>query len=503
MAISIDEFKQAFANKASDNGLARRLSDVEKSLKQLSAAVKQSEQGQQPVSEYAQVLKSLVQRFATISSKSADAGAETASELDDIQRQSQTALKGLEANQAKSGLASSTMGPVAQAAPPLAAPTPPFTAPPTTTAQPTKQTPPTTTTPPKAPPVAPTKTETMKTGVVLVPDFKGMRKRVMDWVAKNISKDRARSIVGLSNLRAVHSDGAVVLGQIGAEILAIVKVGPNGKELEKFDWDKSFATSETWDASDGNVAVEVEVLDSATGLPIKGAIVRLSDGKPYATDADGVAKIELPPSTSMKAEISATGYSTINTDVRAFSERSEQEVRLTPVATSTLDLSEVNVNVFDITEAATPLSGATVKVGNFTKTTDDKGDVSFDLVPGEYAFTVTATDFVTETGKIDVRAGKQVVINEMVGLKPVGSEDVYFRVISSKTKKPIASAEVRLASQQESTDSNGEARFLNIPFGEYRAGARADGYKVSAETIRHNKDSGTKFREFKLEPDKK
>jgi hypothetical protein len=501
MAISIDQFKQAFASKASDNGLAARVSDVEKSLKLLSAAVKRSEQVQSPAGEFAKVLKDLVQRFAKVSSKSA--GADAATELDDIQRESQAVLKGLEATQSKSSLASSTTGPVAQAAPPIAAPTPPFTVPPTTTAQPTKQTPPTTTTPPKAPPVAPTKTETIKTGVVLVPDYKGMRARIIDWVAKNISKDQARSIVGRSNLRDIHTDAVIVLEQIGAEILATVKVGPGGKELERFHWDQSFTPSKPWQAADGFVAVEVEVLDSATGLPIKAAIVRLDDGKPYATDADGLAKIELPPQTTKKADISATGYTTFNREIRTFDSRVELEVRLTPVATSTLDLSEVNIHVTDITEAATPVPGATVKVGNFTKTTDDKGEVSFDLVPGEYAFTVTATDFVTETGKFDVRAGKQVVINEMVALKPVGSEDVYFRVISSKTKKPLANAEVRLASQQESTDSNGEARFLNIPFGEYRAGARADGYKVSAETIRHNKDSGTKFREFKLEPDKK
>lgn len=495
MPISIDEFKKAFAGKPAGDDLTGRRDKVEKSLKLLNAAVKQSEQEQRAVDGYDSVLKRLVQRYAAVSTKSADAGANAATELDEILRQSEVAISGINAAAIKNDLASSTTGPIAQAAPPLAAPPPPTPTAPTRTTPP-----PTTTPPPKPPPVAPTTSRTMRTGVALVPDYKGLRMRMTDWVAKNISRDRARAIVNLSNLREVHTDGNIV-NAVGAEILAKVKVGPGGTELETFELDPSFAPTPSWDVSEGNVAVEIEVIDGAAGLPIKGAIVRLSDGKPYATDGDGVAKIELPANFTTKADVSATGYVSASLDIYTINQKVERAVRLVPVASSTMDLSEVTITVFDITEG-TPVPGATVKVGNFTKTADDDGTVLLDLVPGEYPFTITATDFVTETGKIDVRAGKKVVINESIGIKPVGSEDIYVRVLSSRTKKPIADAIVRIASQQENTNNNGEARFLNMAFGEYRLGAQAAGHKSHAETIKHNQQSGTKFREIKLEPGK-
>jgi hypothetical protein len=61
---------------------------------------------------------------------------------------------------------------------------------------------------------------------------------------------------------------------------------------------------------------------------------------------------------------------------------------------------------------------------------------------------------------------------------------------------------VRISTQQEDTDGNGEARFLNMAFGEYRLGVQAEGHKPYAETIKHNEKAGTKFREIKLEPGK-
>jgi hypothetical protein len=90
-------------------------------------------------------------------------------------------------------------------------------------------------------------------------------------------------------------------------------------------------------------------------------------------------------------------------------------------------------------------------------------------------------------------------------LKPPGerSGDLLVKVLEAGTRKPIPKAWIRISSEQEMSDSHGEARFLRLPFEPQSVVVGIDGYKPHHGTFHHNREYATKFFEIELEPETK
>jgi hypothetical protein len=324
---------------------------------------------------------------------------------------------------------------------------------------------------------------------------------VADWVARNVSRSRARDLVNASNLRDIHGDVGV-LEAYGAEVLALLKSGPGGIESIEFSFDTSFQVKDKWwEPADGYVPVIYEVFDANTGKPIKGAMVRFPSGNAYPTNAAGQARLEMAANSTKNIEVSAPGYVTAQSAISVGERRIEGAIRLAPVSFAQVERPLVTVTVLDVSASTTtPVPNATVTIGRVTRTTDAHGAVSLLLIPGVHSFTVTAKDFVKETGSFDVRTGKDVVLSQMIAIRPNGADDIFVRVRDAKSKKPIVDAGVRISSQQEQTDDHGEARFLKMPFGEHELKFQADGYKLHRLLLKHNRKVAAEFKDVELEP---
>jgi hypothetical protein len=254
-----------------------------------------------------------------------------------------------------------------------------------------------------------------------------------------------------------------------------------------------------WELADGKAPLVVEVLDSKRGRPIAGATVRLSDGYSDVTGTDGRLRLNMDAPNSLKMDVSAPGYQDGHGSFSVEERRgSWQTVRLAPIDAAKVGKVSLQITVSDLSDRSM-IAGARVTVAGIPGVTGADGVVNINVLPGIHEFTVTARGYVKDKGRWDVPAGKDEQ-QQVIGLRPEGGADIFIRVLSARTKQPIPDAAVRVSSQQESTDSHGEARFLNMPFGEHGLGVQADGYKPHRITIKHARNATAGFTEIELDP---
>lgn len=269
-----------------------------------------------------------------------------------------------------------------------------------------------------------------------------------------------------------------------------IKVRPTGALGEEL---------KDWELKDGKAPLVVEVLDAQRGRPIAGATVRFEDGYADVTGTDGRLRLNVKAPNSFKIDVSAPGYQNGHDSFTMEERRGKmQTVRLAPIDASKIGKVSLRVTVSDVTDKSM-VAGARVTVGRIPGVTGADGVVSLEVLPGIHDFSITAKGYVNEKGRWDVPAGKDEQ-QQVIGLRPEGGADIFIRVLSARSKQPIPGAAVRVSSQQESTDSHGEARFLNMPFGEHGLGVQADGYKPHRITIKHARDATAGFTEVELDP---
>jgi len=156
-------------------------------------------------------------------------------------------------------------------------------------------------------------------------------------------------------------------------------------------------------------AINGQVIDSVTRLPIVGATVSLSPGGAAAiTDVNGNFSFGVNPGT-YSVTASATGYSSAGQTVTV---NGGQNQIITFKLVSLTATGSIKGFVTDSVTAAV-IAGATVRLSNGLATvTDLNGNFSFPAVLyGTYTITASANGYVGQTQQVIVKPGHQTTIN--------------------------------------------------------------------------------------------
>ena len=163
----------------------------------------------------------------------------------------------------------------------------------------------------------------------------------------------------------------------------------------------------------------------------------------------------------------------------------------------TIDVKYVNVNqnvslaainysvTFSVNDGENPIEGATVSINSQQITTNQEGIATISLPNGNYSFTVSKLGYHDYSSNLVVN-GEDV--NQAITLIEE-TEPLYtvkFEVTSGENK--VVGAVVEFNGNQEITDSNGEAEFINIPQGTYSYVITAEDYITYNNEIDVNSD---------------
>lgn len=150
--------------------------------------------------------------------------------------------------------------------------------------------------------------------------------------------------------------------------------------------------------------------------------------------------------------------------------------------TSDVDLT-VPFNLSDITYKVTDrgtgkvIQGATIKFGDLTGTTDDKGVYTFkDLPRGDYSLGISHKFYHGRNGLIPVR---RTTTNEEELNRTTQSVSIHVH----DGDVNIHGASVTLNNTTETTDVKGNCAFMDILAGEYKVKVSASGYAINEPTI--------------------
>ena len=154
----------------------------------------------------------------------------------------------------------------------------------------------------------------------------------------------------------------------------------------------------------------------------------------------------------------------------------------------TVDAEEKYSVTFEVkdSESGNAISGASVSLGTQSGTTNWAGRVSFDKSPGTYGWDVTAQDYSSDSGSVNVVNQDQTV---EVNLEPVvDKHTVTFNVVDASTGFGVQGAHVELGSYSGTTNNNGRVVFDNVEEGNYNWGVSKNGYYDSTGSVYINSD---------------
>ena len=151
-------------------------------------------------------------------------------------------------------------------------------------------------------------------------------------------------------------------------------------------------------ATDGNITVNVTDGNDA----VSGATVTLTDEDSQTTsettDSDGAVTFEDVLNGTYTLSIEKEGYQTETTSVIVAGE--DQTINSVLIAIDTL-----TITVDDGESTPSAIEGATVTIGETTKTTDSNGECTFTDMPYEdYTAEISATGYITKTETIAFRS---------------------------------------------------------------------------------------------------
>lgn len=457
MATSIADFKQAFAGKASDNGLQERDKQTRAALLRLKAAIDKSGGGNGATDGFQAALTKLVKRYDAVRKQAESRPADAGVELDEIHRQTQLVTERIEG----------------------------------------------------APPVTP-----LPGVAVGAESDPGSRKRWSETVRAYVpvtytvvddgTEQPMKGVRVSGPVGAFETDTAgLVYMQMPASRThkCIISASTYKDVFDEFDLEllpvkRYIRLERSW------VRLVITVLDAKTGKPVKDA--RLGN---LRADAEGRLEHSVTPNTNYPVTITAHGYATFKHSFTIPDRDTDRTVQLTPIAAADVEQVVVGVTVRDRTGGAqtTPIPNAKVEIGRRSLTTDADGFVNFSLLPGTHSYTVTAQGFIETTGQFDVYQSKEQEF-QSIYMFVGGTADLRIRVATDdRGGNWIAGASVRIASFQQYSDKHGEARFSKLPFGDHKLKISAEGYEPLEENLFFNpkfeEQSGRRdpgFRDYRL-----
>jgi large repetitive protein len=239
----------------------------------------------------------------------------------------------------------------------------------------------------------------------------------------------------------------------------------------------------TADGTDKTIAIKMSspkyselsgtILDSASNLPVAGAIVRLQGlAKPDTTDAAGGYAIDSVQNGSHTISVSATGYVSRNVTFAMPSSAYALDVKIIKIKYSTLSGTIID------SAAALPVAGAIVRLQGLAKpdTTDATGKYAFDsLQAGAKSLSVSAAGFVSRNFISVTMPDSSITFDVKLG--KIKYSTLSGTIADSATALPIAGAIVRLGTTKfDTTDAAGLYSFDSLTAGARTISVSATGY---------------------------
>ena len=143
----------------------------------------------------------------------------------------------------------------------------------------------------------------------------------------------------------------------------------------------------------GNLTVEVTDGTNA----VEGATVSLTETLTGTTDANGEVTIEDVDGGDYTLSVTATGYADYTQSVSIDGD-TDVDVTLTPVDTLTITVDNGD-------DPAVAIEGASIVIGETTKTTTANGEAEFTNIPyDDYTATISADGYTTATEELQFRS---------------------------------------------------------------------------------------------------
>lgn len=200
--------------------------------------------------------------------------------------------------------------------------------------------------------------------------------------------------------------------------------------------------------------------------PISGASVVIGTDYSGTTGDDGKVSFEDVPLTETSITVTKSGFADYTGTI------SSGTVNITMTAIRNIS--------FTIDDGNDPIEGASVVIGETTKTTGSAGGCTFnDITDGEHLVEISKEGYTTKTETITVSEDSTSFTISLEAI--VVTRDISFTI--NDGTNAIEGASVVIGETTKTTDSSGECTFDDISEGENSVEVSATGYTTKTETI--------------------
>jgi len=296
-------------------------------------------------------------------------------------------------------------------------------------------------------------------------------------ITASASGFQARSI-----RRGVSSDG--VWGSIGLPYESTSSTSSNGSSGTSGSTTSTGSSVGAGNTGRGEIVGVVYASPSASQR-IAGAHVRLSDGRSVSSDSEGYFSFSVPTG-SYTVTASQTGFVT-NSHSRTVKAGAKvwASVGLARQQAQSAAMGQLVGVVYEAPVTSRRLAGASVTLSNGQRTlTDASGMFRFEVAPGSYSLSASATGYLPRSHSRSVRANQETWGS--LGLSPVPSGGAVGKVIgvvyaSPSSSQRIPGASVWTSSGQRTTaNASGVYTLSEVPAGPVQVFASAPGYRDGA-----------------------
>ncbi len=208
------------------------------------------------------------------------------------------------------------------------------------------------------------------------------------------------------------------------------------------------------------------VVDSATGLPLSGAMIAASGAGIYTASADASGNFSLSSmdAGSYTISVSSTGYGTRTYTVTIIAGTATNLGSIALVMNATT--GTVQGKVTDASNGA-PIAGAAITVtGSTTWTAVTSADGTYKITgiaPGAITISADKTGYITASGTSTVTAGGSVLFSPALSTTPpVETTGVLKGTVANNAGQPVSGATVSVIGKKTYTASTGPAGDFSV-----------------------------------------
>lgn len=281
---------------------------------------------------------------------------------------------------------------------------------------------------------------------------------------------------GLYKLENIQTGNVVVIAQANGYVTATQSAAVSDGATTTVD----FTLNAVPNPVPNKGTIRGTVVSEADGKAVEGATVQLGD-RSVQTDANGEFTIENVDPGHATLHVSAPNYVSEDDKVTvAVGLNSVNTIRLDPVPTPVP--TETGTLTGTVTSSAGgPVSGATVKVGHLTTSTNDQGQFTLSgVAAGTADVEVTQPGF--QSGEVNVSITANATTNATLQLVPKpsggghnGSSSLSGAVYDA-SGNAVAGATVMLQGDRTTTDASGRYEFTGLNRGNYNLQVWADNF---------------------------